>query len=52
MASVLGMGSGAAVSVQARRCDRWLEADPKLRRLTEKIERSLMKKKAEREKAK
>ena len=24
IASVLGMGSGAAVSVQARRCDRWL----------------------------
>lgn len=38
---MLGMDSGAAVSAQAKRCEPWLDADPKLRKLVEKIKRCL-----------
>jgi len=48
VADLLGMGSGAAVSIQVKRYEDWLAADTRLRGLAGKTERNLERKRKER----
>ena len=47
VADLLGMGSGAAVSIQVKRYEDWLAVDARLRRMAGKTERNLERKRTE-----
>ncbi len=51
VAGFLGMGSGAAVSVQVKRYEDWVATDARLRRMAGKTERNLERKRSERSQA-
>ena len=48
VADLLGMGSGASVSIQVKRYEDWFTVDARLRKMAGKTERNLERKRTER----